>query len=123
MWYASGFGILIACLGLFGLASLSVSQRIKEIGIRKVLGASIGGIVTLLSREFILLLLASNVVAWPLAYWAIGQWLDGFAYRITPSISTFIVSGFLAVVIALATVSFQAIRAAHSNPVDALRYE
>ncbi len=123
VWYASGFGILIACLGLFGLASLSVSQRTKEIGIRKVLGASISGIVALLSREFVLLLTIANLIAWPIAYWAMGQWLNGFAYRIEPGIKTYILCSLLAVVIALCTISLHAIRAARSNPVDALRYE
>ena len=123
VWYASGFGISIACLGLFGLASLSVSQRTKEIGIRKVLGASVSGIIALLSREFVLLLTIANLVAWPIAYWAMGQWLNGFAYRIEPGIKIYLLCSLLAVVIALCTISLQAIRAARSNPVDALRYE
>ena len=123
VWYASGFGILIACLGLFGLASLSVSQRTKEIGIRKVLGASVSEIIALLSREFVLLLTIANLVAWPVAYWAMGQWLNGFAYRIAPSVKIYVLCSLLAVVIALCTVSLQAIRAARSNPIDALRYE
>ena len=123
VWYASGFGILIACLGLFGLASLSVSQRTKEIGIRKVLGASVSGITALLSREFVLLLTIANLVAWPIAYWAMGQWLNGFAYRIEPGIKIYLLCSLLAVVIALCTISLQAVRAARSNPVDALRYE
>ena len=123
VWYASGFGILIACLGLFGLASLSVSQRTKEIGIRKVLGASVSEITALLSREFVLLLSIANIIAWPVAYWAMGQWLNGFAYRIDPGIKTYLLCSLLAVVIALCTISLQAIRAARSNPVDALRYE
>lgn len=123
VWYASGFGILIACLGLFGLASLSVSQRTKEIGIRKVLGASVSEITALLSREFVLLLTIANLIAWPVAYWATGQWLNGFAYRIEPGIKTYILCSLLAVVVALCTISLHAIRAARSNPVDALRYE
>ena len=123
VWYASGFGILIACLGLFGLASLSVSQRTKEIGIRKVLGASVSEITALLSREFVLLLTIANLIAWPVTYWAMGQWLNGFAYRIAPGVKIYLLCSLLAVVIALCTVSLQAIRAARSNPVDALRYE
>ncbi len=123
VWYASGFGILIACLGLFGLASLSVSQRTKEIGIRKVLGASVSEITALLSREFVLLLTIANLIAWPIAYWAMGQWLNSFAYRIEPGIKIYLLCSLLAVVIALCTISLQAIRAARSNPVDALRYE
>ena len=123
VWYASGFGILIACLGLFGLASLSVSQRTKEIGIRKVLGASVSEITALLSWEFVLLLTIANLIAWPMAYWAMAQWLNGFAYRIEPGIKIYLLCSLLAVVIALCTISLQAIRAARSNPVDALRYE
>ena len=123
VWYASGFGILIACLGLFGIAALSVSQRTKEIGIRKVLGASVSEITALLSREFVLLLTIANLIAWPMAYWAMAQWLNGFAYRIEPGIKIYLLCSLLAVVIALCTISFQAIRAARSNPVDALRYE
>ncbi|MYF16868.1 MAG: FtsX-like permease family protein [Gemmatimonadetes bacterium] len=123
VWYASGFGILIACLGLFGLASLSVSQRTKEIGIRKVLGASVSEITALLSREFVLLLTIANLIAWPIAYWAMGQWLNSFAYRIEPGIKIYLLCSLLAVAIALCTISLQAIRAARSNPVDALRYE
>ena len=123
VWYASGFGILIACLGLFGLASLSVSQRTKEIGIRKVLGASVSEITALLSREFVLLLTIANLIAWPIAYWTMRQWLNGFAYRIEPGVKTYLLCSLLAVVIALCTISLQAIRAARSNPVDALRYE
>lgn len=123
VWYASGFGILIVCLGLFGLASLSVSQRTKEIGIRKVLGASVSEITALLSREFVLLITIANLIAWPIAYWAMGQWLNGFAYRIEPGIKIYLLCSLLAIVIALCTVSLQAIRAARSNPVDALRYE
>ena len=123
VWYASGFGILIACLGLFGLASLSVSQRTKEIGIRKVLGASAGEITALISREFVLLLTIANIIAWPVTYWTMGQWLNGFAYRIAPGVKTYLLCSLLAVVIALCTISLQAIRAARSNPVDTLRYE
>ena len=110
--YASGFAILIACLGLFGLASLSVARRTKEIGIRKVLGASASGIVVLLSREFLILLLIANLFAWPVAYWTMTQWLNAFAYRISPKVSTFILSGLLTLTIALGTVSYQAWRAA-----------
>ncbi|MCE2434393.1 MAG: ABC transporter permease [Candidatus Latescibacteria bacterium] len=123
VWYASGFGILIACLGLFGLASLSVSQRTKEIGIRKVLGASAGEITALISREFVLLLTIANIIAWPVTYWTMGQWLNGFAYRIAPGVKIYLLCSLLAIVIALCTISLQAIRAARSNPVDTLRYE
>lgn len=120
------FGILaifIACLGLYGLASFTVEQRTKEIGIRKVLGASVHGIITKLSKEFILLVLVANVLAWPTAYYIMNNWLDGFAYRINISWWTFALSGLIALMIALLTVSHQSIKSALANPVIALRYE
>ena len=115
--------ILIACLGLFGLASFSARQRTKEIGIRKVLGASVAAMVSLLSKELIKLVLLANVAAWPLAYFAMNKWLQSFAYRINVSWWVFALAGGLALVIALLTVSSQAIKAALANPVDSLRYE
>ncbi len=119
----SGLAILIACLGLFGLAAFTTQQRTKEIGIRKILGASVSGIVCLLSKDFLKLVLIANLIAWPIAYYAMNQWLQSFAYRINLSISTFILSGLIALFIALLTVSYQAIKAARANPVEALRYE
>ena len=119
----SGLAILIACLGLFGLAAFTTQQRTKEIGIRKILGASVSGIVCLLSKDFLKLVIIANLIAWPIAYYAMNQWLQGFAYRINLSIGTFILSGLIALLIALLTVSYQAIKAARANPVDALRYE
>jgi putative ABC transport system permease protein len=98
-------------------------QRTKEIGIRKVLGASISGVVLLLSKEFIKWVLVANIVAWPVAYFAISKWLENFAYRTNVSMSIFILSGVLVLVTALLTVSYQAIRAAMANPVESLRYE
>jgi putative ABC transport system permease protein len=115
--------IIVACLGLFGLSSFSAAQRTKEIGVRKVLGASIQEIVILLSREFAFLVLAANIVAWPLAYFVLRRWLQGFVYRIDITWDIFLVSGILAVVIALLTISHQSIKAAVSNPADSLRYE
>ena len=115
--------ILLACLGLFGLAALTVAQHTKEIGVRKVLGASISGIVLLLSKEFTKLVIVSNLIAWPVAYYAMNRWLQDFAYRIHIGVGTFLLAGVLALVIALLTVSFQAIKAALANPVEALRYE
>jgi len=120
------FGVLaifISCLGLFGLASFTSEQRTKEIGIRKALGASVSGIILMLSKEFTKWVLAANVIAWPLAYFAMRQWLQNFAYRTEIGFSTFILAGVLAFVIALLTVGYQAIRAARANPVEALRYE
>ncbi len=119
----SGLAILIACLGLFGLAAFTTQQRTKEIGIRKILGASVSGIVCLLSKDFLKLVLIANLIAWPIAYYAMNQWLQSFAYRIDLGISTFILSGLIALLIAILTVSYQAIKAARANPVEALRYE
>ena len=115
--------IIISCLGLFGLASYSAERRIKEIGIRKVMGASVENIVSMLSRDFLKLVLISNLIAWPLAWLAINRWLQDFAYRIPVSWWVFIVAGVAAIVIALFTVSFQALKAAVSNPVKSLRTE
>jgi putative ABC transport system permease protein len=121
--YSAAFAIFITCLGTFGLTSFAVARRTKEIGIRKVLGASVSSIVMLLSREFVMLVSISNLIAWPVAYYAMNKWLQDFAYRIELGPGVFIVGGVLALVIALMTVSAQAIKAARANPVDALRYE
>ena len=115
--------VFVACLGLFGLASFSVEQRTKEIGIRKVLGASVREIVMLLSKEFTKWILAANLIAWPLAYYMMNNWLENFAYRINIKWDIFIFSGILTAVIAVFTVSFHSIKAAAANPVDSLRYE
>jgi putative ABC transport system permease protein len=121
--YAAGFAILIACLGLFGLAALTVAKRTKEIGIRKVLGATVPNIVTMLSSDFAKLVLIANVVAWPLAFYVMDNWLQDFAYRIGIGWDKFILAAILAGMSALATVSYQAIRAALANPVEAIKYE
>ena len=115
--------IFISCLGLLGLASYSTMQRTKEIGIRKVMGASVGGIVNLLSKDFLLLVMISFVIAAPLAWIIMHNWLKDFAYRIDIGWWIFVLAGLMAVVIALATISFQAIRAALANPVQSLRTE
>jgi len=115
--------LLIACLGLFGLASFTAEQRTKEIGIRKVLGASIPTVVFLLSKEFTRWVLIANVTAWPVAYFLMTGWLQKFAYRMNLGMGIFIISGLLAFGIALLTVSFQSIKVALAAPVDALRYE
>ncbi len=120
---ATGVTILISCLGLFGLATLTAFQRIKEIGIRKVLGASVSGIVTLLSKDFVKLVCLAIVIASPVAWWAMNQWLEDFAYRIDIEWWMFAIAGASAVAVALITVSWQAIRAAVANPVDSLRDE
>jgi putative ABC transport system permease protein len=115
--------ILIACLGLFGLSAFSISQRIKEIGIRKVIGASVSSIVTLLSKDFLKLVAIASLIAFPLAWYAMNSWLQDFAYRSNIPWWIFAAAGIIAVVIALATISFQAIRAATVNPVKSLRSE
>lgn len=115
--------ILVACLGLFGLASFSAERRTREIGIRKVLGASISGITRLLCREFIVLVVLANLIAWPAAYFALNRWLQDFAYRVELGPAVFVFAGLLALLIALSTVGYQAIKAARLNPVETLRYE
>ncbi len=119
----AGLAIFISCLGLFGLASYSAERRIKEIGIRKVMGASINNIVLLLSRHFIGLVLIANLIAWPLAYWAISRWLEDYAYRVTISWWVFVLAAVAALFIALVTVSLLAAKAALANPVKSLRSE
>jgi putative ABC transport system permease protein len=117
------FAIFIACLGLFGLVTYAAEQRTKEIGIRKVLGAGVGGIVTMLSKDFAKLVLIASVIAFPIAWLAMNKWLQSFAYRINVSWWMFVVAGMAAIMIALITVSFQAIKAAIANPVESLRTE
>lgn len=117
----TGVAILISCLGLFGLAAFSAEQRFKEIGIRKVLGAGVPGIVRLLSKDFLRLVLISLVIATPIAWWATDKWLQSFVYRVPLSWWMFAVAGVLAIFIALFTVSFQAVRAAVTNPIKSLR--
>ena len=115
--------VLIACLGLFGLAAFAAEQRTKEIGVRKVLGASVLSIVTMLSKDFLKLVLISIVIASPLAWYAMNQWLQGFAYKADITWWIFALSGLMAIVIALLTVSFQSVKAALMNPVKSLRSE
>lgn len=115
--------IVIACLGLFGLAAFTSEQRKKEIGVRKVLGASAVGITQMLSKDFLKLVLIALVIAFPVAFWVMSKWLEGFAYRIDISWFVFALSGIIAILVAMATVSFQAISAAIANPVKSLRTE
>lgn len=119
----AGIAIVIACLGLFGLASFTAEQRTKEIGVRKVLGATVGSVVGLLSREFVILVGISFVIAVPVAYVYMKNWLNDFAYHITLGPGVFVLAGILALVIALVTVSYQAVKAALADPVRSLRYE
>ncbi len=120
---ASILAILIACIGLFGLIAYASEKRRKEIGIRKVMGASVVGIVQLLSKDFVKLVIVAILIASPIAWYAMHQWLQDFAYRITIEWWMFALAGLIAVVIALLTVSFQAIKAALANPVKSLRSE
>jgi putative ABC transport system permease protein len=115
--------ILVACLGLFGLASYASEQRTKEIGIRKVLGSSVAGIVLLLSKEFTKWALVANIISWPVAYYVMKRWLGNFAYRTGIGIEIFILSGLMTFSIALITVSYQSIKAALTDPIKSLRYE
>ena len=119
----SALAIFIAGLGLFGLSSFTAEQRSKEICVRKVLGASVRSIMVLLSKETLIMVLISTIVAWPVAYYFMNRWLQDFAYRIDLSFLTFILSSFTALIIGLITISFQAFRAATANPIDALKYE
>ena len=121
--FFASMAIVIACLGLFGLTAFATEQRTKEIGIRKVLGASVTSIVALLSRDFLKLVLLANLLAWPIAWYGMHHWLQNFAYRITISGWVFVGASIVALLIALFTVSFQAIKAAIANPVNALRNE
>jgi putative ABC transport system permease protein len=121
--YLAGFAIFISCLGLFGLASFNVEQKTKEIGIRKVLGSSVSRIVILLSKDLTRLVLLANVIAWPVAWYLLNQWLQNFLYRTHIRFDIFIVAGVITFIIALVTVSYQSIKAALANPVDSLRYE
>ena len=117
------FSIFISCLGLFGLAFFATERRIKEIGIRKTLGASVSGIVTLLSKDFLKLVLIGNIVAWPLAYLLMNQVLQNFAYRTNIGVEVFLLATLISMIIACCTVSYQSVKAALANPVNSLRYE
>ena len=119
----SGLSLLIACLGLFGLSIFVVERKVKEIGVRKVLGASVTGIVSLLSKDFLKLVFIAFLIACPIAWYFMNKWLEDFAYRIDINWWVFAVAGFIALLIALITVSFRAIKAAIANPVKSLRTE
>jgi putative ABC transport system permease protein len=119
----SGMAIFIACLGLFGLATFNTMQRVKEIGIRKVLGASVPSILRLLSKEIVILIVIANALAWPIAWIFMNKWLDSFAYHINMNLLVYLLSAIAAIVLALITVSAQTIKAAMTNPANTLRYE
>jgi len=120
---ASMVAIILSCMGLFGMAFIIIRQRVKEIGVRKVLGASVSGITTLITKEFIKPVLIALVIATPIAWWAMSQWLQDFTYRISIQWWVFIAAGVIAVLIAILTVSFHAVKAAIANPVKSLRTE
>ena len=115
--------IFISCLGLFGLSAYTAERRTKEIGVRKILGASVRGLATLLSTDFLKLVMISFIIAFPIAWWMMHKWLQDFAYRITINWVVFLFAGIAAFVIAVLTTSFQAIKAALNNPVKSLRTE
>jgi putative ABC transport system permease protein len=119
----SGLAIFIACLGLFALAAFLTEQRTKEIGIRKAMGADVAGLVFALSKEFIVLVLISFALATAPAWYVMQQWLNGFAFRIDLEVAVFLLAGMLALVVAVLTIGFQALKAARANPIHSLRYE
>jgi predicted lysophospholipase L1 biosynthesis ABC-type transport system permease subunit len=121
--YFAGLAIIISSLGLFGLAAFAAERRVKEIGIRKVLGASIPEIIFLISGDLAGWVLMANLIAWPAAYLGTSAWLNGFAYRAPVSVWVYVLAGSAAMIVALVTVSFQAVKAARANPVESLRYE
>lgn len=121
--YFAGLAIIISCLGLFGLAAFNAEVRTKEIGIRKVLGASVANVMVMLSRDFIRLVVLSMIIAFPLAWWAMNAWLNSFAYRTTIGVDVFLFAGLVMMLLALMTVCFQSIRTALMNPVKSLRNE
>ena len=119
----TGLAIFIACLGLFGMATFTTEQRTKEIGVRKVLGSSVRSVVFLLTKDFAKWVLISNIIAWPITYYIMNRWLQNFAYRTKINLLLFLLSGSVALIIAVITVSVHTIRAANANPVEALKYE
>jgi ABC-type antimicrobial peptide transport system permease subunit len=119
----AGLTIFISCLGLFGLATYTAENRTREIGVRKVLGASVAGITALLSRDFLKLVILSILIASPVAWWAMSNWLKSYPYRISIEWWVFALAGFSAILIALLTISFQSVKAALANPVKSLRSE
>ena len=123
MGYLTFLSIFISSMGLFGLALFSIKSRTKEIGIRKVLGASTPRILILLVKDFTKWVLIANIIALPIAYFAVNKWLQDFAYRIEMNYWLFLLGGFIALLIALTTVSFQSVKAALANPVDSLKNE
>ncbi|MFC1726153.1 ABC transporter permease, partial [candidate division KSB1 bacterium] len=123
VFYSSIFVILVTCMGLIGITALTISRRIKEIGIRKILGASVPQIGNLLIKEFLILLIISNVLAWPVTYYFMNKWLQNYAYKTSIDVWIFLLAGILSGIITIVTISFQVFKTAHANPADSLRYE
>ena len=121
--YFSLIAILISCMGLYGLTLFVIENRIKEIGVRKVMGASVTNILKMFVIDYVKLILISTIIAYPLAWYTMNKWLHNFAYRINITWWIFILAGGIAITIALITISFQAIKAATANPVEALKHE
>src|SRR5204863_8273689 len=121
--YFAFLAIFISCLGLFGLVTFTAEQKTKEISIRRVLGASVPGIIRMLSKEFLKLVLIAALIAFPVAWWVMHKWLQNFAYKIDIGWWVFAIAALAATMVALITISFQAIRAALANPVKSLRTE
>jgi ABC-type antimicrobial peptide transport system permease subunit len=121
--YFAGLAVIISCLGLFGLAAFTARQRQKEIGIRKVVGATAGDITMMLSKDFIKLILVALLISFPVSWWLMNNWLQGFAYRVSIDLIVFVIAGISVAGIALLTISFQSVKAALANPVMALRSE
>jgi putative ABC transport system permease protein len=121
--YFTAFAIFIACLGLLGMSAFAAEQRTKEIGIRKVLGASIPSIIVMLSKELIIITVIANIIAWPLSYFMMNRWLQDFPFRTDVGVLTFVLSAALIFFVGLATTSFQSVKASMANPVDALHFE
>jgi ABC-type antimicrobial peptide transport system permease subunit len=121
--YFAVLAVIISCLGLYGLAAFTAERRRKEIGVRKVLGATTGNVVAMLSRDFLVLVAIAVCIACPLAWWLSERWLDHFAYRITIGAGIFVAAGLLMIAITLVTVSFQSVRAALANPTQSLKSE
>ena len=121
--YSAAFALLIACLGVFGLVSLEVARRTREVGIRKVMGAAVPDIMGLISKQFVYLVLIANVLAWPLAWWLMNEWLADFAYRTEIGPAPFIAAALVVLATTLLTVGLQTFRSALANPADTLRRE
>jgi putative ABC transport system permease protein len=123
VFFASFFAVMISCLGVIGITTLAISRRIKEVGIRRVLGAPILKICSLLSWEYLVLVGISNLIAWPLGYYFMRKWIEAYAYRTDIEIGVFLLAGFISLAVSLLTIGFLVFKAASADPVQSLRYE